>query len=265
VRVHGKVSTGLNRQKVALQFRALHRSTWHTVAHTTTSHRAYSFKARVPGRGSVRVLLGDGTTTIPRAGVSAAAPATVASSTRGVRVRSILRFDARRVDVTSGRSAVVAGHVLPRRAGRLVVLQQRNGHHWSRVAKTRTDAHGRYRVSYRPRHTALLRVASGTDAVATGTARSAGHTHVLRPALASRYDDYGSALACGGSLGYGTMGVANKSLPCGTKVTISYHGRTVTVPVIDRGPYVGGREFDLTGATARRLHFNGVGTIQVSQ
>ena len=31
--------------------------------------------------------------------------------------------------------------------------------------------------------------------------------------------------------------------------------------VIDRGPYVGGREYDLTGATARRLGFGGHGSI----
>jgi rare lipoprotein A (peptidoglycan hydrolase) len=33
------------------------------------------------------------------------------------------------------------------------------------------------------------------------------------------------------------------------------------VRVIDRGPYVAGREFDLTEATARRLHFHGHGAI----
>ena len=83
------------------------------------------------------------------------------------------------------------------------------------------------------------------------------------PALASWYGPglYGGHLACGGTLGPGTLGVANKSLPCGTRVTLRYHGREVTVPVIDRGPYVGGREWDLTGATARRLGFDGVGVV----
>jgi len=38
----------------------------------------------------------------------------------------------------------------------------------------------------------------------------------------------------------------------------------VRVAVIDRGPYVGGREFDLTAATARALRFSGHGTVQVS-
>jgi rare lipoprotein A len=64
---------------------------------------------------------------------------------------------------------------------------------------------------------------------------------------------YGNRLACGGRLGHSTLGVAHKSLPCGTPVALKYHGRTVVVPVIDRGPYARGVSYDLTEATARRL------------
>jgi rare lipoprotein A (peptidoglycan hydrolase) len=74
----------------------------------------------------------------------------------------------------------------------------------------------------------------------------------------------GGSLACGGSLTSSTMGVANKTLPCGTRVTLRYHGRTVRVRVIDRGPYVEGREYDLTEATARALGFEGVGEMWAS-
>ena len=63
----------------------------------------------------------------------------------------------------------------------------------------------------------------------------------------------------------GTLGVANKTLPCGTKVKLRYHGRSVTVPVIDRGPYVAGRDYDLTEATKERLGFPGVGTVLASR
>ena len=48
----------------------------------------------------------------------------------------------------------------------------------------------------------------------------------------------------------------------GTKVTLRHHGHVVRVPVIDRGPYSGAREYDLTEATARRLGFKGYGSIQ---
>jgi hypothetical protein len=84
-----------------------------------------------------------------------------------------------------------------------------------------------------------------------------------RQAGASYYGPglYGNGVACGGTLMPGTMGVAHKTLPCGTKVKLRYHGRTVTVPVIDRGPYVAGRDYDLTEATRDRLGFPGVGTV----
>jgi rare lipoprotein A (peptidoglycan hydrolase) len=87
----------------------------------------------------------------------------------------------------------------------------------------------------------------------------------LRPAVASWYGLYGEGLACGGTLGVNQIGVAHKTLKCGTKVTISYHGRTIVAPVIDRGPFITGREFDLSGAAARALHFDGVDTVLVSQ
>ena len=43
-----------------------------------------------------------------------------------------------------------------------------------------------------------------------------------------------------------TWGVAHKSLPCGTMVTLTHGANTVTVPVVDRGPYIAGRELDLS-------------------
>jgi hypothetical protein len=79
--------------------------------------------------------------------------------------------------------------------------------------------------------------------------------------VASVYFDYGGPLACGGRLRRDQFGVANKNLPCGTMVTFRYGGRALRVPVIDRGPYIKGREWDLTGATAIALKFNGLGPI----
>jgi rare lipoprotein A len=55
------------------------------------------------------------------------------------------------------------------------------------------------------------------------------------------------------------------SLPCGTQVTFRYGGRTVTATVDDRGPYVGGREWDLNQNTAGALGFNGVDTVWSSR
>lgn len=76
--------------------------------------------------------------------------------------------------------------------------------------------------------------------------------------VASVFTDYGLPLACGGRLAPNQLGVAHKSAPCGALITFRYGGRVVRVPVIDRGPYIAGREWDLTGATARLLGFPGL-------
>ena len=52
-----------------------------------------------------------------------------------------------------------------------------------------------------------------------------------------------------------------KTLPCGTLVKLRYGGRSVSVPVVDRGPYVAGREFDLTQATKQALGFGDTGEV----
>ena len=79
--------------------------------------------------------------------------------------------------------------------------------------------------------------------------------------IASVFTDYGLPIACGGVLHVPQLGVANKTLPCGTQVIFYYNGRAVKVPVLDRGPYIAGREWDLTGATAEALRFPGLGPI----
>jgi rare lipoprotein A (peptidoglycan hydrolase) len=63
----------------------------------------------------------------------------------------------------------------------------------------------------------------------------------------------------------GTLGVAHKTLPCGSRVKFRYRRRTVTVRVVDRGPYVAGRDFDLTAATRARLRFPGNGVLLASR
>jgi Lytic transglycolase len=80
--------------------------------------------------------------------------------------------------------------------------------------------------------------------------------------IASVFTDYNLPIACGGVLHVPQLGVANKTLPCGTMVTFVYGNRAIRVPVLDRGPYIAGREWDLTGATAEALHFPGLGPIK---
>jgi rare lipoprotein A (RlpA)-like double-psi beta-barrel protein len=60
---------------------------------------------------------------------------------------------------------------------------------------------------------------------------------------------YGNRTACGQIYTPEIIGVAHRTLPCGTPVVLEYRGRTMTVPVIDRGPYIAGRTLDLSNAT----------------
>ena len=157
------------------------------------------------------------------------------------------------------------GTVAPGVSGLTVSLQVRRGDRWKPIDRDRTDAAGRYHLRERLRRTGSARVRVRV-AAAPGVApakRAVGRLNVFRAANASWYGPglYGRPTGCGGTLQAGELGVAHKSLPCGTLVTFRHGDRTVRVPVIDRGPYVGGREYDLTAATAERLGFEGHGTI----
>jgi rare lipoprotein A (peptidoglycan hydrolase) len=98
------------------------------------------------------------------------------------------------------------------------------------------------------------------------TSTTAGQDLVFSPfktAGASWYGPglYGNKTACGQTLRATTIGVAHRNLPCGTMVKFVYHGHAVVAPVIDRGPYVKGRAWDLTAATSEALEFEGVGMV----
>jgi rare lipoprotein A len=193
---------------------------------------------------------------------ASAAPlfASEASSPTPLNVK--LRIRTERLNVLDGSTASIVGALRPARAGRVVYLQRRARHGWRRIAQTLTGARGRFVLRYTP-HRLLsepVRVLLAGNASIASASRYVGHLSSYRLTLASWYGGGGS-LACGGQLTSATMGVANKTLPCGTLVTLRYDGRSVRVPVVDRGPYVEGREFDLTEATKRALGFEGVGEV----
>jgi rare lipoprotein A len=73
---------------------------------------------------------------------------------------------------------------------------------------------------------------------------------------------YGNKTACGRTLRPKTLGVAHKTLPCGTTVKFQYHGHVLVTQVIDRGPYVKGRSWDLTKAASEVLDLEGVGQVR---
>lgn len=224
---------------------------------------AYRLSARVRRSGDVRVALGSAPTA--RAATATAAVAAMpVSRTRGVAIAATARATHRRLDVHAGSRALVSGVLSPGRAGRRVWLERRSGGRWHRIARARTARSGRFvlrtaRVS--GASSAPVRVRFAGDRLNAGTGRGLGRLNVYRSAVASWFGE-GQALACGGHLTSRTLGVANKTLPCGTMVTFRYHGHRVRVPVVDRGPYGAGREWDLTPGTRRALHFpDGVDTV----
>jgi rare lipoprotein A len=171
-----------------------------------------------------------------------------------------------RHSLMSGEDLVVRGRVRPggRHRVKIVVRGPSGG-----IGSTTTGRDGGFRMSWGIRRTGAYAVrAYGIHdrAIAGSTSRQRRLT-VYRRAMASYYGPglYGNGVACGGTLMPGTLGVANKTLPCGTMVRLRYHGRSVTVPVIDRGPYVAGRDYDLTEATKERLHFPGLGIVLSSR
>ena len=137
------------------------------------------------------------------------------------------------------------------------------------VGETTAGRGGAFTMSWNLRRTGTYaaRAYGNHDRWASGSSSLPRRFTVYRRALASYYGPglYGNGVACGGTLLPGTLGVANKTLPCGTMVKLRYHGNTVTVPVIDRGPYVAGRDYDLTEATRQRLHFPGLGVLLSSR
>ena len=148
-------------------------------------------------------------------------------------------------------------------------LQLRTAAGWATVDRAHTGRGGRFHAAWKTSRAGRfrLRVRFGGDRRNAAVSRTLGRrVHVYRSTSASWYGPglYGNRLACGGVLGSGTLGVAHKSLPCGTRVTFRYRGRSVTVPVVDRGPFVGGREWDLTSATKQRLGFGNLGRIWVA-
>jgi rare lipoprotein A len=173
----------------------------------------------------------------------------------------------RALDVLDGERASVSGTLRGGRsliglAGRMISLQAFTGGRWSTLAGTRTERLGIFHLRFSPRRlgSEVVRLRFAGEPDLRSSRRPLGRLNVYRSVEVSWYGGAGS-LACGGSLESSTMGVASRTLPCGTLVTLRFDGRSVRVPVIDRGPYVEGREFDLTQATKDALGFGDTGAV----
>jgi rare lipoprotein A (peptidoglycan hydrolase) len=97
---------------------------------------------------------------------------------------------------------------------------------------------------------------ANTGGVAAGGSAASAKAPVHRTGIATWFGPgfYGKRTACGQIMTPELVGVANRTLPCGTLVKVSYRGHLLTLPVIDRGPYSHiGADWDLTTGAAQTL------------
>jgi len=249
VAIRGFVSPGATGKPVSLEYARPGRSFKALASATTRADGSYRFavKARRSGSYRARAKGIDKTT--------AARSVTVLARLAGRSKRHIL----------GGRPVRVRGRLLPRLAGRRVRLQVRAPRGWTTVDRARTRSGGRFRAAFTPRRPGVyrLRVRFLGDGAAEAASDRLRRVYVYRAGHASWYGPgfYGNSTACGGALTLGRLGVAHKYLPCGTRVTFRYRGRSVTARVIDRGPFAAGRDWDLTAVTKQRLRFGDVGVV----
>jgi rare lipoprotein A len=202
----------------------------------------------------------------PQAGDSAPASSAVDSGTGAERINVRSQTAARIAGrhARAGDAVRIRGKVSPTGAERRVVVEIGDV---EEVTTARSD--GRFALGWRAPDAGTYPVAvrARSNRLATGSRDSAGKITVYRPATASWYGPglYGNPMACGGTLTPSTMGVAHRTMPCGTKLHLRHRGRTVSVRVVDRGPFASGREFDLTAATKEALRFGDLGTVLTSK
>ena len=181
-----------------------------------------------------------------------------------VRVRVAPRFTFRvdPNDVKTRRDVDLSGQLLPEVPGRTARVEIRDEGKWKLLEKVDVGD-GKYARSFEPkvRGRREMRVIFPGDTLNT-RARRKERLWIYRRGEATWYGPglYGNTTACGQTLRRKTLGVAHRTLPCGTKVDFLYKGRTITVRVIDRGPY-GEADWDLTSRTKERLHFEGRGIV----
>jgi rare lipoprotein A len=268
--ITGNATIALAGQRLQLQFAPAGSATWQTLG-STTAHGDGAYRFTVPARRSGRMrVVPAGEPAVTDAARSPVAPARSLPATGGasslsasaeqpITVAARFAVPRRSLTILAGRRGHLSGKLLPALAGRRVRLLTRTQGGWRTLASARTGPRGGFDLPVPDTGSGQrwLRVAFGGDRANGPALAKAGSVTVLAPSVASWYDDAG-ATACGF---HAYFGVANRTLPCGTRVTISYGARSVTAVVDDRGPYVGGRDWDLNQNIAGVLGFGGVDTV----
>ncbi len=269
LRLHGSFP-GASNAAIEIRHRALGSQAWRIVSlDRTGASGRYAVAVKPRSSGFWRAQLAPEITTQGAASDEAPASGGAASVDPGtgaerVAVRSRIEAKVSGRQALVGRAVEVSGRVGPSGAARRVVVRIGDA-----TETTTTGRDGRFEVEWKAPGTGKypVEVRARSNRIATASRATPGAVTVYRPALASWYGPglYGNALGCGGTLTPSTIGVAHRTLACGTKLRLRYRGRTVSARVIDRGPYSGSREFDLTSATKQALGFPDLGTVLSSK
>lgn len=202
--------------------------------------------------------MGTGTGTSAQAGnvpVTASSNGVTLTTTASALLRSRLSF---------------TGNAPTGAAGKTIEIERlghQTGWKWAPTTQATVASDGTFSTVWQTNHIGrfLLRAVVGPN---TASATVASHaptvaSTVYRPSTATLYGPgfFGRQTACGGRLTRATIGLANRTLKCGSKVAILFRGHTLIVPVIDRGPYANSADWDLTVATGRALGMTGTDTI----
>lgn len=168
-----------------------------------------------------------------------------------------------------GRPFTIDGNLGTTAAGRVVELQaQRPDGSWAAAARPTVSPIGTFSASMEATTLGpltLRALIAGTEAIAASGPPATAVLTIYRPARATWFGPgfYGRRTACGQRMSRRLVGVAHRTLPCGTLVAMYFGGRTISVPVIDRGPYANGASYDLTAAAAKTLGLRVTSTIGV--
>jgi peptidoglycan lytic transglycosylase len=154
-------------------------------------------------------------------------------------------------------------------AGRTLQIQRQvAGGAWTQTATATVGPDGSFIARWRTDEIgsfAVRAVIAGTQAQAADASPLTTSVTIFRPARATWFGPgfYGKHTACGQVMSHALLGVAHRTLPCGTPVSVFYGGKTITVPVIDRGPFANGARYDLTSATAQFVGMAETSTVGV--
>lgn len=262
--VTGRAPSSDRGQTVALQLSPTRTGGWRQIASERISDDgSFHLVAWLKTSGWLRAITDTPVATATALPAGDPQPSTSSSAPEKVAVAAAIRLRPRTINDLGDRTIHLRGELLPGGARRRILLQADRSGRWVNLTVARTNGHGDFELRYRPGATdqERLRIRFPGDRSNAAVSHSGGSLTVYRQTIASWYDDGGNT-ACGFHAYYG---VANVGLPCGTRVNFVYGGRRVQAVVDDRGPYVGGRSWDLNQNTAGALGFVGVGAVWSSR